>query len=99
MSQKSTHLLYQNTQIVSEPLQLLKIDKDQRVAAMMPVDDFMGDYNLLLLTKHGYLKQVQLSDFKAQRPGSSAIKLVSPLQHCSARCLRALHLCYLMPIA
>lgn len=59
-------------------LQLLRIDKDQRVAAMISVNQADEDSSLLLLTKNGWMKQVQMrhliTTFK--RPGMSAMNLV-----------------------
>ena len=62
----------------SKIVQLLRIEKDQKVAAMIAVDKFDDDTNLLLLTKKGWMKQVKLEQFQncARRPGLLAIPLV-----------------------
>ena len=61
-------------------LQLLKISKDQKVAAMIAVPKSDANSSLLLLTKNGWMKQVTMSTLSSsfRRPGLSAIKLVSP---------------------
>ena len=47
---------------------------------MIPVDDFTGGNNLLLLSKNGWMKQVELSAFSSalRRSGLLAMKMVSP---------------------
>ena len=59
-------------------LQLLKIDKDQKVAAMIAVPKSDTDGSLLLLTKNGWMKRVSLKTLRSSltRPGLSALKLV-----------------------
>ena len=59
-------------------MQLLKIEKDQKVAAMIAVPQSDADSSLLLLTKNGWMKQITMSTIRSslKRPGLLAIKLV-----------------------
>jgi len=64
-------------------LQLLKIGKEQKVAAMLPVHTFTGDDFVLMLTRKGLLKRCRLSAFaKINSPGKTAISLVSQVCRC-----------------
>ena len=58
-------------------MQLLKIGKEQKVTAMLPVDHFSEAGFVLLLTSFGWFKRVALDQFSAKRPGTGAISLVS----------------------
>ena len=60
-------------------VQLLKIGKEQKVTAMLPVDDFSEAGFVLLLTKFGWFKRVALDQFSKKRPGTGAISLVSSI--------------------
>ena len=60
-------------------MQLLKISREQKVTAMLPVDDFSEAGFVLLLTKFGWFKRVALDQFSKKRPGTGAISLVSSL--------------------
>ena len=69
------------TAIIDEngAMQLLKIGKEQKLAAMLPVHTFAGDDYVLMLTRKGLLKRCRLSAFaKILSNGKTAISLVSP---------------------
>lgn len=61
-------------------VQVLKVAKGQKVASMVPVDEFLEEAYLIMLTKRGWIKRVSLSVFTKMRPGSTAIKLVGMTQ-------------------
>ena len=57
--------------------------KDQKVTAMVPLDESTKDQYLIMLTKDGWIKRVRLDDFgrngafSKMKPGMIAMKLVS----------------------
>ena len=43
---------------------ILPIAQDEKITAVVPVSDFEGDKNLLMLSKKGYIKRILLDNFK-----------------------------------
>jgi len=55
---------------------VLPIDQDERITAVVPVSEFSPDANLLMLTKAGYIKRIGLDNFdNIRRNGIIAIGL------------------------
>ena len=55
---------------------VLPIDQDERITAVVPVSVFSNDLNLLMLTKKGYIKRIELDNFSnIRRNGIIAIGL------------------------
>jgi DNA gyrase subunit A len=48
-------------------INLLPIEQAERITAVVPVSEFSADTNLLMLTKHGFIKRISLDNFKAIR--------------------------------
>lgn len=48
-------------------INLLPIEQDETITAVVPVSEFAEDRNLLMLTKKGYIKRIGLDNFKAIR--------------------------------
>jgi DNA gyrase subunit A len=48
-------------------INLLPIEQDERITAVVPVSEFSEDKNLLMLSKKGYIKRISLDHFKAIR--------------------------------
>ncbi len=45
-------------------INILPIAQDEKITAVVPVSDFEGDKNLLMLSKKGYIKRILLDNFK-----------------------------------
>ena len=55
---------------------ILPIAQDEKITAVVPVSDFEGDKNLLMLSKKGYIKRILLDNFKnIRKTGIIAIGL------------------------
>lgn len=55
---------------------VLPIEQDERITAVVPVSSFSNDLNLIMLTKKGYIKRIELSNFSnIRRSGIIAIGL------------------------
>lgn len=55
---------------------VLPIEQDERITAVVPVSEFSKDANLIMLTKSGYIKRIQLDNFSnIRRNGIIAIGL------------------------
>ena len=55
---------------------VLPIDQDERITAVVPVSQFSHDLNLIMLTKKGYIKRIELDNFSnIRRNGIIAIGL------------------------
>jgi DNA gyrase subunit A len=48
-------------------INLLPIEQDERITAVVPVSEFSEDKNLLMLSKKGYIKRISLSHFSSIR--------------------------------
>lgn len=46
---------------------LLPIEQDEKITAVVPVAKFDADSNLLMLTRKGYIKRIELSNFESIR--------------------------------
>ncbi|MCQ2790151.1 MAG: DNA gyrase subunit A, partial [bacterium] len=44
-------------------INLLPIEQDEKITAVVPVSNFSKDSNLIMLTKHGYIKRIELDNF------------------------------------
>jgi len=57
-------------------INVLPIDQDERITAVVPVSVFSNDLNLIMLTKKGYIKRIELDNFSnIRRNGIIAIGL------------------------
>ena len=57
-------------------INLLPIEQDEQITAVVPVSTFASDSNLIMLTKMGYIKRISLDTFKnIRRNGIIAIGL------------------------
>ncbi len=57
-------------------INLLPIEQDEQITAVVPVSSFAPDSNLIMLTKMGYIKRISLDTFKSiRRNGIIAISL------------------------
>ena len=57
-------------------INVLPIDQDERITAVVPVSNFSHDLNLIMLTKKGYIKRIELDNFSnIRRNGIIAIGL------------------------
>lgn len=57
-------------------INVLPIDQDERITAVVPVSSFSHDLNLIMLTKKGYIKRIELDNFSnIRRNGIIAIGL------------------------
>ena len=55
---------------------VLPIDQDERITAVVPVSQFSNELNLIMLTKKGYIKRIELDNFSnIRRNGIIAIGL------------------------
>ncbi len=55
---------------------VLPIEQDERITAVVPVSQFSNDLNLIMLTKKGYIKRIELDNFSnIRRNGIIAIGL------------------------
>ena len=55
---------------------VLPIAQDERITAVVPVSNFSNDANLIMLTKSGYIKRIELDNFaNIRRNGIIAISL------------------------
>ena len=55
---------------------VLPIDQDEKITAVVPVSQFSHDLNLIMLTKKGYIKRIELDNFSnIRRNGIIAIGL------------------------
>ena len=55
---------------------VLPIEQGERITAVVPVSNFSQDLNLIMLTKKGYIKRIELSNFSSiRRNGIIAIGL------------------------
>ncbi len=50
-------------------INLLPIEKDEKVSAMIPLRDFSGDRYLTMLTKNGIIKKTALNEYDTARKG------------------------------
>ena len=48
-------------------INLLPIEQDEQITAIVPVSEFKEDMNLIMLTKKGYIKRISLDNFKSIR--------------------------------
>lgn len=48
---------------------VLEMQKDERIAAMIPIKDFREENHLFMATRHGTVKKTNLSDYKNYRRG------------------------------
>ena len=57
-------------------INVLPIDQDERITAVVPVSNFSHELNLIMLTKKGYIKRIELDNFvNIRRNGIIAIGL------------------------
>ena len=57
-------------------INVLPIDQDEKITAIVPVSEFSENTNLIMLTKKGYIKRIGLDNFKnIRRTGIIAIGL------------------------
>ena len=57
-------------------INLLPIEQDEKITAIVPVSEFKQDLNLIMLTKKGYIKRISLENFTSiRRNGLIAIGL------------------------
>ncbi len=57
-------------------INVLPIGQDERITAVVPVSNFSKDANLIMLTKSGYIKRIELDNFaNIRRNGIIAISL------------------------
>ena len=57
-------------------INVLPIDQDEKITAVVPVSNFSQDANLIMLTKKGYIKRIELDNFSnIRRNGIIAIGL------------------------
>lgn len=57
-------------------INVLPIGQDERITAVVPVSNFSKDANLIMLTKSGYIKRIELDNFSnIRRNGIIAISL------------------------
>ena len=57
-------------------INVLPIDQDERITAVVPVSTFSNELNLIMLTKKGYIKRIELDNFSnIRRNGIIAIGL------------------------
>ena len=57
-------------------INVLPISQDERITAVVPVSNFSHDLNLIMLTKSGYIKRIELDNFaNIRRNGIIAISL------------------------
>ena len=57
-------------------INVLPIDQDERITAVVPVSTFSHELNLIMLTKKGYIKRIELDNFSnIRRNGIIAIGL------------------------
>ena len=57
-------------------INVLPIDQDEKITAVVPVKEFRPDLNLIMLTKQGSIKKIELENFKnIRRTGIIAIGL------------------------
>ena len=57
-------------------INLLPIEQDEKITAVVPVSNFSKESNLIMLTKHGYIKRIELDNFSnIRRNGIIAIGL------------------------
>lgn len=57
-------------------INVLPIEQDERITAVVPVSTFSHDLNLIMLTKKGYIKRIELDNFSnIRRNGIIAIGL------------------------
>lgn len=57
-------------------INVLPIDQDEKITAVVPVSTFSKDLNLLMLTRKGYIKRIELDNFSnIRRNGIIAIGL------------------------
>ncbi len=57
-------------------INMLEIEKDEKITAFFPVTDFEGDKYLFMVTKNGTVKKTPLSEFEYQRKtGKRALSL------------------------
>ena len=57
-------------------INVLPIEQDETITAIVPVSEFKEDLNLIMLTKKGYIKRISLDNFKSiRRNGLIAIGL------------------------
>lgn len=57
-------------------INVLPIEQDERITAVVPVSSFSQDLNLIMLTKKGYIKRIELDNFaNIRRNGIIAIGL------------------------
>jgi len=57
-------------------INLLPIEQDEKITAIVPVSEFKENLNLIMLTKKGYIKRISLDNFKSiRRNGLIAIGL------------------------
>lgn len=50
-------------------INLIQIEKDENISAVIPIEDFVDDWYLIFMTKNGITKRSQLSDFANIRKG------------------------------
>ncbi len=56
---------------------MLELDKDEQIAAFLPVREFSGDRYVLMATRKGLVKKTPLSEYsRPRRNGINAIKIV-----------------------
>jgi DNA gyrase subunit A len=57
-------------------INLLPLEQDERITAVIPITEFSEDRYLVMLTKYGWIKRIALSDFETiRRNGLRAINL------------------------
>ncbi len=57
-------------------INVLPIEQDEKITAIVPVSEFKADLNLIMLTKKGYIKRISLDNFTTiRRNGLIAIGL------------------------
>ena len=57
-------------------INVLPIEQDEKITAIVPVSEFKADMNLIMLTKKGYIKRISLDNFtNIRRNGLIAIGL------------------------
>jgi DNA gyrase subunit A len=59
-------------------INLLPLEENERITAILPVREYVEDRNVLMVTAHGIIKKVSLSDFSHPRPSGIIALGLSP---------------------
>lgn len=67
-------------------INFIRIEKDEKVASILPVSEFVDDHYVMMATEKGTIKKVEMSQFSKRRSGGKrAIKLKEDDRLISAR--------------